>query len=179
MRTLPNAPATKAAAAALGAVLLLSACSSGSRSTGTASPASATPSAASTRASPTAAGPSAPADPAAATAQVTRTWEDFFSPSTPLSARAALLEDGDQLRQLLQGFATDPRVGRLSVTVANVQFTSATTATVTYDLSLQGQTVQPAAPGQAVLENGGWKVSKATLCGLVVQAGITAAPGCA
>ncbi|GAA1933752.1 hypothetical protein [Kitasatospora viridis] len=115
---------------------------------------------------------------AAATTQVTQNWQSFFSPSTSLSAKAALLQNGQQLQALLQGFASDPRVGQVSAQVTNVQFTSATTAIVTYNLSLQGQTVQPNASGQAVLDNGTWKVSQATLCGLVTLSGATGLPGC-
>ncbi|MFD0530864.1 hypothetical protein ACFQ1I_36185 [Kitasatospora arboriphila] len=62
--------------------------------------------------------------------------------------------------------------------MTDVQFTSDSAATVTYTLTLQGQTVEPAASGQAVLDNGTWKVSTSTLCGLVAQAGGSAIPGC-
>ena len=75
-------------------------------------------------------------------------------------------------------FASDPRVGQVKASVTNVTFTSPTTANVTYDLSLQGQVVQPNAAGQAVLDNGVWKVSKSTLCGLVQLSGNSALPGC-
>ncbi|GAA1251904.1 hypothetical protein GCM10009665_48250 [Kitasatospora nipponensis] len=118
---------------------------------------------------------------AAATTQVTQNWQNFFSPATPIDAKTALLQHGAQLQPLLQAFAADPRISQISAQVTNVQFTSDTTAIVTYDLSLQGQVVQPAAAGQAVLEDGTWKVSQATLCGLVAQSGNTAAsavPGC-
>jgi hypothetical protein len=62
--------------------------------------------------------------------------------------------------------------------VKGVEFTSPTTATVTYALSLQGNVVEPSATGQAVLDGGTWKVSTSTLCGLVAQAGSSAVPGC-
>ncbi|MGW2373136.1 hypothetical protein [Kitasatospora sp. NPDC001683] len=41
--------------------------------------------------------------------------------------------------------------------------------------------VEPNASGQAVAENGTWKVARSTLCGLLTQAGsasATAVPGC-
>ncbi|MDH6134229.1 murein L,D-transpeptidase YcbB/YkuD [Kitasatospora sp. MAA4] len=206
MRTMPNArPADPAdrpsaeprphpsgrlavlrtATAVLGVLLLVASCSSSKKSsagttpTPSASSASATPSG-SAAASPSATG-SAPADVAAATAQVTQNWQNFFSPSTPISAKAALLQNGDQLQPLLQAFAADPRISQISAQVTNVQFSSADTAIVTYNLSLQGQVVQPNAAGQAVLDNGTWKVSQASLCALVAQSGNTAAsavPGC-
>ncbi len=181
-------------AGALLAVLLLAAsaaCSSSSKSTSSASSPSASASAstsasasasasapASASASATATG-TAPADPVAATATVKANWEKFFDPSTSLTAKAALLQNGDQLMALLQGFSQDPRVGQVKAQVTNVAFTSPTDATVTYALSLQGTVVEPTASGKAVLDNGTWKVSSSTLCGLVTQSGATGLPGCA
>ncbi|MER6395322.1 hypothetical protein ABT263_04545 [Kitasatospora sp. NPDC001603] len=127
------------------------------------------------------AGATAPADPATATNQVTATWEKFFDPTTPIPEKAALLQNGDVLLPALQGFSQDPRVGQVKAKVTNVTFTSPTEATVTYELSLQGTVVAPDATGQAVLDNGTWKVSRSSLCGLLAQAGGgsgAAVPGC-
>ncbi|MEU8509989.1 hypothetical protein AB0C76_00185 [Kitasatospora sp. NPDC048722] len=112
----------------------------------------------------------APADPAAAKAEVTANWEKFFDPATPVADKAKLLQNGDVLLPVLQGFSQDPRVGQVQAQVSDVTFTDATHATVTYALSLQGTVVEPNASGQAVLDNGTWKVSRATLCGLLTQA---------
>ncbi|MFG3052093.1 hypothetical protein ACGFZP_14220 [Kitasatospora sp. NPDC048239] len=123
----------------------------------------------------------APADPAAAKAEVTANWEKFFDPATPIADKAKLLQNGDVLLPVLQGFSQDPRIGQVQAKVTDVAFTSATQATVTYSLSLQGAVVEPAASGQAVLENGTWKVARSTLCGLLTQAGGaggTPIPGC-
>ncbi|WP_233289194.1 hypothetical protein [Kitasatospora sp. MBT63] len=128
--------------------------------------------------SPSATG-SAPADVAGATTQVTTNWEKFFDPATSLADKSALLENGEQLVPVLQGFASDPRVGQVKAKVTDVAFTSPSSATVTYTLSLQDQVVQQDATGQAVLVNGTWKVSTSTLCGLVTLAGsASAVPGC-
>ncbi|MGF1429604.1 hypothetical protein [Kitasatospora sp. LaBMicrA B282] len=174
----------------LGVLLLTVSCSSSKKSSSASTPSSPSASASpSTSASPSsaAASPSsttpspsgtAPADVAAATAQVTQNWQSFFSPATPISAKAALLQNGDQLMPLLQSFANDPRISQVSAQVTSVQFTSATTAAVTYNLALQGQVVQPNAAGQAVLDHGVWKVSQSTLCALVAQSGASSAPGC-
>ncbi|MFD7985334.1 hypothetical protein ACFV4M_18455 [Kitasatospora indigofera] len=184
---LPPGPRPRAAAlrltGALLAVLLAAACGSSGGGTSSSSPsaaASATASAAasgSASASAAASG-TAPADPAAAKTAVTTNWEKFFDPATPIADKASLLQGGEQLAPALQGFAGDPRVGQVKAQVTDVQFTSATDATVTYALSLQGTVVQPDATGQAVLDNGTWKVSRSTLCGLVQQSGNTAVPGC-
>ncbi|MEV7025149.1 hypothetical protein [Kitasatospora sp. NPDC093558] len=123
----------------------------------------------------------APADPAAAKAEITANWEKFFSPATPIADKAKLLQNGDVLLPVLQGFSQDPRVGQVQAKVSDVTFTDATDATVTYALSLQGTVVEPNASGQAVLDNGTWKVARATLCGLLTQAAGasgTPIPGC-
>ncbi|WP_327682447.1 hypothetical protein [Kitasatospora sp. NBC_00458] len=127
------------------------------------------------------AGGTAPADPATATNEVTANWQKFFDPTTPIPEKATLLQNGDVLLPALQGFSQDPRLGQVQAKVTNVAFTSATDATVTYELSLQGSVVEPAATGQAVLDNGTWKVSRSTICGLLVQAATASGspiPGC-
>lgn len=120
----------------------------------------------------------APADQAAAKAQITANWEKFFDPKTAVADKAKYLENGDKLAPLLQGFASDPRVGQVSAKVSNVVFTSPTTATVTYALSLSGTVVEPNATGKAVLQDGTWKVSLSSLCGLLALTGSTSLPGC-
>ncbi|GAA1069578.1 MULTISPECIES: hypothetical protein [Kitasatospora] len=174
----PVGAAARLAAAVLAVLALLfaAACSSSS-SSGSSSPSPSAPATTSAAASPTGGG-SAPADAEAAKAQIKTNWEKFFDPATPIADRAALLQNGEALQPALQGFANDPRVGQVKATVTDVQFTSDSAATVTYTLTLQGQTVEPAASGQAVLDNGTWKVSTSTLCGLVAQAGGSAIPGC-
>ncbi|MER7582444.1 hypothetical protein [Kitasatospora sp. NPDC097691] len=168
-------------------------CSSSKSGSSASSPANASPSASATAsaspsetatgtasASPGATG-TAPADPAAAKTAITTNWEKFFDPATPIADKAALLQGGDALLPVLQGFSQDPRVGQVQAKVTDVSFTDASTATVTYSLSLQGTVVEPSASGQAVLENGTWKVSRSTLCGLLTQAGGasgTPIPGC-
>jgi hypothetical protein len=182
--------AARAGAVAAVAVLALTACGGSSKpassSATTATTATATtppttpattPTAPLSSPTPTANG-NGPAEPAAATAQIKQNWELFFSPKTPVSDKVKYLQHGTALAPLLQGFAADPRVGQVSSTVSNVVFTSPTTATVTYSLSLQGTVVEPNATGQAVLENGTWKVSVSTLCGLVALTGNTKIPGC-
>ncbi|MFD0349866.1 hypothetical protein ACFQ0M_35245 [Kitasatospora aburaviensis] len=165
---------------------VVAACSSGSGSSSSPSPTlptavtgSATVTAGGTT-GPTA-GATAPADVATAKNEVTANWEKFFDPTTPIPEKASLLQNGDQLLPVLQGFSQDPRVGQVKARVTDVSFNSATEATVTYELSLQGNVVEPSATGQAVLENGTWKVSRSTLCGLLTQAGGasgTPIPGC-
>lgn len=123
----------------------------------------------------------APTDPAAAKAEITSDWERFFDPSTSATDKARLLQGGDMLLPVLQGFDQDPQFGQVQAKVEDVVFTSASDATVTYSLSVEGGMVEPGATGESVLENGTWKVSRSTLCGLLAQSGGATAnpiPGC-
>ncbi|MFI2606612.1 hypothetical protein [Kitasatospora sp. NPDC018619] len=154
---------------------------SGATSPGAASPAATSPAATSPAATAAPATGTAPADPAAAKAEITANWEKFFDPATPITDKAKLLQGGDVLLPVLQGFAQDPRVGQVQAKVDDVAFTDASDATVTYSLSLQGNVVEPSASGRSVLDGGTWKVSRSTLCGLLTQAGgasATPIPGC-
>ncbi|MFF1905616.1 hypothetical protein [Kitasatospora sp. NPDC058218] len=170
----------------VGAVAGCSSSTSGSTASGSASVSVSLPGTASATVSISAsgsasAGATAPADPATATNEVTANWEKFFDPTTPIPEKASLLQNGDVLLPALEGFSQDPRVGQVKAKVTNVSFTSPTDATVTYELSLQGTVIEPSATGQAVLDNGTWKVSRSSLCGLLTQAGAasgTPVPGC-
>jgi hypothetical protein len=192
-RTGPSFGRTLAAGFAVAALLTASACgggsskpSSSSATTGTTgttgtttstSPPSTTSSTAPGTGTGTAGG-SAPADAAAAMAQIKQNWQTFFDPKTTIADKEKYLQNGQALAPLLSGFAADPRVGQVSAVVSNVTFTSPTTATVTYALSLQGTVVEPNATGKAVLQDGTWKVADSTLCGLVALTGNTQLPGC-
>ncbi|MGA5817527.1 hypothetical protein ACPC54_06665 [Kitasatospora sp. NPDC094028] len=174
-------PALRTVSALLALMLAGSAaaCSS-SKSGSSASPSASAPVSVSATASASATG-TAPADPAAAKTEITANWEKFFDPATPIPDKAKLLQGGDTLLPVLQGFSQDPRVGQVQAKVGDIAFTDASDATVTYSLSLQGNVVEPSASGQSVLENGVWKVSRSTLCGLLTQAGGasgTPIPGC-
>ena len=182
---------TLAAGVAVVALMAVSACGGSSKpssSTGTttttasspASPTSSPPTSPSTPpTSPTETSTAtAPADAAAATAQIKQNWEKFFDPNTSVTDKEKYLQNGTALAPLLKGFAADPRIHQVSATVSNVSFTSPTSATVTYSLSLQGNVVEPNATGKAVLEDGTWKVADSTLCGLVALTGNGSLPGC-
>lgn len=180
---------TLAAGVAVAALMAVSACGGGSSTpssatsnTTTATTAPSTTSTTSTTSPPSTSqstsGASAPADPAAATAEIKQNWQLFFDPKTAVADKEKYLQNGAVLAPLLQAFAADPRVGQVSSTVSSVSFTSPTTATVTYSLSLQGTVVEPNATGKAVLQDGTWKVADTTLCGLVALTGNTKLPGC-
>lgn len=68
---------------------------------------------------------------------------------------------------------------QVTAKVTSVLINSPTSATVNYQVLLNGTVALPNAVGTAVLEDGVWKVSLTTLCGLVsLMGGATKVPGC-
>jgi hypothetical protein len=146
---------------ALGA--MAAACSSSSSSPAT-SPASSSAPASSAPAS-------APATPAStsgsgAVAQITANWEKFFSASTPISAKASLLQNGSAFTSAMSQFDKLAPKG-LGAKVTGVTVTSPTSATVKYDITAGSATLLPNQTGQAVLQGGTWKVGDTSFCSLL------------
>jgi len=149
-----------APALALALALAVAACSSSSSSSTSSAPASSAP-ASSAPAS------SAPASSASssAVAEITANWEKFFSASTPTSERVALLQNGSAFAAAISGLSH--LVSGLGAKVTGVTVNSATTATVTYNLTAGSSSLLSGQTGQAVYEDGVWKVGDASLCGLL------------
>ena len=141
----------------------LAGCSSSSSSSATTS-ASNTPTEASTPVGPATPVP-ATSSSASAVAEITANWEKFFNSSTPTSQRVALLQNGSTFATAISGLSG--LVSKLGAKVTNVTLNSATTATVTYNLTAGGSSLLTGQTGTAVLENGVWKVGDASLCGLL------------
>lgn len=102
-------------------------------------------------------------------AQVKRDWVAFFSPGTSATKKVALLEDGSRFAPLLQQLGSMAQ--SVSATVQSVTIDSSSTATVTYSLLLGGTPVLQHQQGEAVKQAGVWKVSVASLCGLLALEG--------
>lgn len=154
----------------LGALLLLAAAGpvAGCSSSGSAAPA----------ASSAAASPSPSLGGAAATAAVTSDWEAFFNKATPLGQKSQYLQNGAQMSSVIQQFSSNPLTGEVTAKVTAVKFTSPTQATVTYDIDgPAGTPLLSGSTGTAVLQNGTWVVSDASLCGLLTLTG-TSVAGC-
>ncbi len=161
---------------ALVALLALSACTDGGRRESAPHP-SATPRSSATvlpvRSTPSP-GPSgapvptasAPADPVAAEEGVRDAWERFFAPESSVEDRTELVENGDQYGLMVEAFAVDPRASLLRSRVAAVEFADDLRATVSYALLSEGGTAATDLTGTAVLQDGKWKLSLATLCSL-------------
>lgn len=161
---------TSALLVAVLAALTVSACGSDGDTKAASSPSP------SVEASPSTSGP---ADPVAAEVEVRKAWEGFFNGAAPAAGRAAFLERAGDLAPALALAGKDPNAGKTSAKVTAVAFSSATEATVTYDLSSAGTVVLPGAQGKAVIEGGAWKVSAQTFCQLTALAAAgKAVPGC-
>ncbi|SPF01479.1 hypothetical protein SMA5143A_2209 [Streptomyces sp. MA5143a] len=165
-----------AAALALFLAPALAACSDDSGGGGDATPP--TPSVERTTGEPDGASASRPADAGAAEKEIRQNWATFFDPTSSKEDRQAVLENGERLGPVLDAFSGDERGQRVEAKVTKVEFTSATDADVTYSLLMKGATVLPDSAGTAVEQDGTWKVSVKTLCGLVGLSGASAVPGC-
>jgi len=148
--------------------LALTSCSSGKKSANTSPPSS--PS--------TTASASPSLDKAAAEAAIKTNWAAFFSKTTPLAKKLDYLQRGSTLRAAVEQFGKDPRTSQASAKVTGVFVTSPTAATVNYQVLLGGRVALPSAVGTAVYEDGAWKVSDTTFCGLLALTGGPKPAGC-
>ncbi len=175
-----NLLARRIAAPAVGLALAatVAACSSSS-STPAVSPSSAS---SASSAPPSSAAPSSPGtgSTAEAAAQIKANWEKFFSPSTPLAERVKLLQNGAALESAIKAFASLPLASGISAKVTNVTVTSATKATVTFNIvSSDGSALLSNQKGTSVYQDGTWKVGTGSLCGLLrLIPGGTVPPAC-
>ncbi|MBV8388090.1 MAG: hypothetical protein JO155_14975 [Acidimicrobiia bacterium] len=107
--------------------------------------------------------------PAQAKAKITTAWQTFFDPSVPVAQKPDLIENGSQMQATLQTQSTNPLAKSIKAQVTDVTL-EGNSAVVTYNI-LSTQTNQtllpPGSKGQAVKQNGKWKVSQATFCGLI------------
>jgi hypothetical protein len=111
-------------------------------------------------------------DEQAATAEITQNWEAFFNGQSSLDERVTYLEDGEELRAFVEQQAQilGPQATQSSAKVDSVTLKDDGTADVSFQILLNGQPVLPTT-GTAVLVDGRWLVSKATICDLLALAG--------
>jgi len=150
-----------APALAVALALAVAACSSSSSPSGSSAPATSAPASS----APASSAPASSLNTAAAVAEITANWEKFFNASTPTSERAALLQNGSAFAGAIGSLSH--LVSGLGAKVTAVTVTSPTTATVTYNLTAGGSTLLSGQTGTAVYEDGVWKVSDTSLCGLL------------
>jgi hypothetical protein len=150
----------------LALALAVAACSSSSSSSSSSAPASSAPASSAPASSAPASSAPASAGSSAAAAQITANWEKFFSASTPLSERVALLQNGSSFSSAISAFSKLPLADGIGAKVTGVTVNSATSATVTYAIVSGSTTLLGGQTGTAVYEDGMWKVGDASLCNL-------------
>jgi uncharacterized lipoprotein YmbA len=111
------------------------------------------------------------------TSLVKKNWAEFFAGSTPVSTRVRLLQDGAQFAHALQQQTSSSYTRDVNAMVSKVQVTSSTSASVHYDLYLNGLDVLPDQQGIAIKQSGTWKVSASSFCSLLALESVDA-PGC-
>jgi hypothetical protein len=155
---------------AVALALTAAACSSSSSTSAATSPSAASAPAGSASAVP--ASSSAPSSPStgggsAAVAQITANWEKFFNSSTPVAQKVTLLQNGSTFEAAINDFANFPLASSLGAKVTNVAVNSATSASVTYNITTSsGSSLLPNQKGTSVYQGGVWKVGDASLCAL-------------
>jgi hypothetical protein len=103
----------------------------------------------------------------------------FFNGKTPAATRIALVQNGQQFAATLKSMASSAQSEAAGASVQKVTLTSATQATVGYTILISGAAMLAGQKGIAVLQDGTWKVSTASFCGLLMlQSGGKAVAGC-
>jgi hypothetical protein len=127
--------------------------------------------------SPPAASPttSSPAT-GSAEAQIKTNWQTFFAAATPVATRVKLLEDGSQFQSILKAQSGQGLAKTASAKVLNVGMVSSSQALVKYDILIAGATALADQDGDAVLQNGTWKVGVQSFCGLLKLEGLKSLP---
>ena len=116
--------------------------------------------------------PSPSASPSVtATTAIKADWEKFFAGTTPAAQKIPLLENGQQFAQTIQAQAQSPLAKSTTAKVSSVKVTSPNTATVKYSILLGTQVALADHTGQAVLQDGTWKVSAQSFQALLTLEG--------
>jgi len=117
------------------------------------------------------ASPSATPSSSGAVAQITANWQTFFAGTTPAARKISLLQNGQQFAKTIQAQASSVIAEASQAKVSAVTVTSASTATVTYSILLSGKVALAGQTGQAVLEDGVWKVAAKSFSDLLALEG--------
>jgi hypothetical protein len=149
-------PGPRQALAAAGCLILAACGSSGSHQS------TASPTASASAAAESTSGP-------AAVAAITANWETVFNGKAPLPGRTALVQDGSQVAAFVEA-QSKTSFGQAATgstaTVSSVTVTSPSQATVHYQVLLLGTPLLKNQVGNAVYQDGAWKVAIASFCAL-------------
>jgi len=152
-----------------GALLLVACGGSGqpAATTTSASPPGSPTSTSSTATSSAATSPGGSASAGSAEEGVRTAWELFFDGNLSPEEEVAHLQNGAQFQQVIEGQAGSQLARSTAATVSDV-VVNGSRATVTYTVTLGGVPALTDQRGEAVLEDGVWKVSDASFCQLLV-----------
>jgi hypothetical protein len=103
----------------------------------------------------------------AAETAIKKDWVAFFSSSTPVSMRVALLENGSAFASLISAQAKNSLASSASATVNSVSDVTSSQADVKYSIDVAGTPALSGQKGVAVYQGGSWKVGTASFCGLL------------
>jgi hypothetical protein len=135
---------------------------------GSSSAAASAPPSSSAPASSSAPSSSAPAAAGGnAKALITANWEAFFNGSTGAAKKISLLQNGDKFSAIIKAQAGSGLASSAGAKVTAVVVNSATSATVSYNITLGGATALANQTGTAVYEDGIWKVGDISFCQLL------------
>ena len=166
-----NLLARRIMAPALGMALAVTvaACSSSSSTSATSSGSSSA-----AASSPAATGSSAPASSSsgtagssAAVAAITANWEAFFDGKTSAAKKISLLQNGSTFAAIITAQAGSGLASSAGAKVTAVVVNTATSATVSYDITLSGATALSGQTGTSVYQGGIWKVGDVSFCQLL------------
>lgn len=166
-----NLLARRIMAPALGVALAVTvaACSSSSSTSATSSGSSSA-----AASSPAATGSSAPASSSsgtagssAAVAAITANWEAFFDGKTSAAKKISLLQNGSTFAAVITAQAGSGLASSAGAKVTAVVVNTATSATVSYDITLSGATALSGQTGTSVYQGGIWKVGDVSFCQLL------------
>ena len=102
-------------------------------------------------------------------AAITANWKTVFDGKASIPRRLALVQDGPQVAAFVEAQAKTSfgaAATGSTATVTSVTLTSPSQATVDYEVLLLGTPLLKKQVGVAVYDNGVWKVSIASFCGL-------------
>lgn len=118
--------------------------------------------------------PAAPSDEAAARAGVIAAFGSVYDPAAAIDDRVRMVDDptgvGDALRQIAAG-PNAVAVTSATVEVNDVNFTSPARAKVVYTVIAPGQAPISGREGEARVDGGTWKVTRATVCADLLAVG--------
>lgn len=102
-----------------------------------------------------------------AKALITANWEAFFNGSTSAAKKISVLQNGDKFSAIIKAQAGSGLASTAGAKVTAVVVNSATSATVSYNITLSGATALANQTGTAVYEDGIWKVGDVSFCQLL------------